>query len=139
MNNSPAHILLAEDNEDDVFLMRRALKATGQPISLAVVVNGQEAIDYLSAVGEYADRNRFPHPMALFLDLKMPHKTGFDVLWWLKERSDIPKVRVAVLSSSNHPKDMSLAKELGADSYLIKPPNPAELIGFLSERSCSAR
>jgi CheY-like chemotaxis protein len=120
-------ILLVEDNEDDVFLMRRALKSAKIGNPLQVMEDGQQAIDYLSGTGAYADRNAFPYPEVVFLDLKLPHKSGFDVLTWLQGRPDLPRPTVFVLSSSNLPKDMERAAMLGAKSYLVKPPSPESL------------
>ena len=120
-------ILLVEDNEDDVFLMTRALKAAKITNPLRVVEDGQRAIDYLMGTGIYSDRTRFPYPQIVFLDLKLPHKSGFDVLAWLQECVDIPMPLVIVLSSSNLPRDMELATRLGAKSYLVKPPSPDAL------------
>jgi CheY-like chemotaxis protein len=99
-------ILLVEDNEDDVFLMRRALKSAKIGNPLQVMEDGQQAIDYLSGTGAYADRNAFT---------------------WLQGRPDLPRPTVFVLSSSNLPKDMERAAMLGAKSYLVKPPSPESL------------
>jgi CheY-like chemotaxis protein len=118
-------ILLVEDNEDDVFLMQFALKSARIFNPLHVVEDGERAVDYLSGVGAYADRARFPYPGLVFLDVKLPYMTGFDVLEWMHSRSDLPRPPVVVLSSSNSPRDIELAARFGAD-YAIKPPT-AEL------------
>lgn len=115
-------ILLVEDNEDDVFLMQRALKKAGISNPVRVAEDGQQAIDYLAGVGKYSNRFEYPYPGVVFLDLKLPEKTGFDVLEWLQGRSDLPRPTVVVLSSSNSPRDIDRVKELGAASYAIKPP-----------------
>src|SRR5690348_7713727 len=122
MESERALILLVEDNEDDVFFMRRAFKDAGLKERLEVVRNGEEAIQYLGGTDEFANRERYPLPKFVFLDLKMPIMNGFEVLSWLKEQSqlDIP---VAVLSSSPEEQDMKRARALGAACYLIKPPS----------------
>ena len=80
-----ATILLVEDNEDDVFLMKRAFKAAGILNPLFLVDDGQKAMDYLEGTGECADRTRHPLPSLIFLDLKLPFVRGLDVLAWLRQ------------------------------------------------------
>lgn len=123
MSDSSETILLVEDTEDDVFLMKRALKIVGIQNPLAVVEDGQQAIDYLDGKGVYADRAIFPYPKYLFLDLKLPIKSGFDVLNWIHNRPGLPRPLVFVLTSSNSPLDMSRVTAMGGDSYIIKPPS----------------
>lgn len=114
-------ILLVEDNEDDVFLMELALKAANIFNPLQVVEDGERAVDYLAGAGAYADRRKFPFPAVVFLDVKLPYMSGFDVLAWMRSRSDLPRPPVIVLSSSNSPRDMELASTYHA-SYAVKPP-----------------
>jgi CheY-like chemotaxis protein len=78
-------ILLVDDNEDDVLLMKRALKDAGVQNPVFVAEDGQQAIDYLSGTGPYADRGSFPLPWIAFLDLKLPLKTGHEVLAWIRQ------------------------------------------------------
>ena len=73
-------ILLVEDNEDDVFFMRRALQKAGVDLPLQIVMDGQQALDYLEGKEAYGDRTRFPIPRLMFLDLKLPYVHGFGVL-----------------------------------------------------------
>ncbi len=75
---------LAEDDENDVWFLQRAFQEAGVDNPLQVARNGQEAISYLAGEGDFADRGRFPLPYLLILDLKMPLKTGLDVLAWLR-------------------------------------------------------
>ena len=88
-------ILLVEDNEDDVFLMRRALQGAGISNPLYLVDDGQKAIDYLAGTGDYADRSLHPFPALIFLDLKLPFKSGHEVLRMGPEptRAGIPRHR----------------------------------------------
>src|SRR6267142_4902399 len=83
MTPYPPGILLVEDNEDDVFLMQRAMSKANLRPPLHVAVNGQDAIDYLVGTGAYADRAAYPLPHCIFLDLKLPFVDGFEVLEWL--------------------------------------------------------
>jgi CheY-like chemotaxis protein len=118
----PHTILIVEDNDDDVFLMRRALKCAGILNPVQIMEDGQQGIDYLKGSGDFADRSKHPYPKVVFLDLQLPHKSGFDVLEWL-ERSGLQKPVVVVLSSSNSPHDMARCTDLGASYYAVKPPD----------------
>jgi CheY-like chemotaxis protein len=121
-------ILLVEDNEDDVFLMKRALKNAGIVNRLLVTEDGQDALDYLSGQGKYANRDEFPIPAIVFLDLKLPLKRGLDVLAWIRGQSHLESVVVVVLTSSNEPTDLKEAYRLGANSYVVKPPTAQQLL-----------
>jgi CheY-like chemotaxis protein len=121
-------ILLVEDNEDDVFLMKRALKAAGIINPLHIVEDGQQAIDYLSGTGAYSDRQVHPLPVVVFLDLKLPMKRGLDVLSWIREQTELQNLVVVVLTSSNEPSDLKEAYRLGANSYVVKPPTATQLV-----------
>jgi CheY-like chemotaxis protein len=119
--NDGATILLAEDREDDIILVQRAFEKSGIRNPLFVVRDGQEAIDYLSGIFPFSDRDRFPIPALLLLDLKMPRMDGFDVLRWLKTQPNLAPLRVVVLTSSEDIRDVSKAYQLGANSFLVKP------------------
>jgi CheY-like chemotaxis protein len=121
-------ILLVEDNEDDVFLMKRALKGAGVTNPLQVVEDGQQAIDYLSGTAAFTDRSQFPLPAIVFLDLKLPILLGLQVLSWIRKQPHLEDVVVVVLTSSNEPSDLKEAYRLGANSYLVKPPTADQLI-----------
>ena len=120
-------ILLVEDNEDDVFLMKRALKAAGISNRLCIAEDGQQAVDYLSRSGPYADKEAFPEPAIVFLDLKLPLRSGLEVLMWIRERPELANLVVVVLTSSNLPTDLREAYRLGANSYVVKPPTAVQL------------
>lgn len=119
--NYKATVLLAEDEGNDVFLMQRAIRKMNGPVKLQAVLDGEEAIEYLSGEHKYADRDRYPIPELILLDIKMPRKTGFDVLEWLKNDVTLPHIPVVMLTSSKVKTDMDRARELGAHAYLIKP------------------
>ncbi|HYV26194.1 MAG TPA: response regulator [Candidatus Eisenbacteria bacterium] len=114
-------ILLAEDNDDHVVLIRRAFGKANLLNPLQVVNDGQQAIAYLTGEGIYADRTRYPFPALLLLDLKMPNVDGFGVLKWLRDQKHFPALRVVVLTTSDRIFDMQRAYELGAHSFLTKP------------------
>ena len=121
-------ILVADDDQNDVFFLRRAFQKSGLEHSVVHVSDGQEAIDYLRGDAGYSDRARFPIPALLLLDLKMPKVDGFDVLHWLKERSDLKELPVVVLSSSSREDDIQRARSLGADDYRVKPADFEQLL-----------
>jgi CheY-like chemotaxis protein len=121
-------LLLVEDNEDDLFIMKRALKAACISNPLHVVEDGQQAIDYLDGIGEFQDRSRYPLPALVFLDLKLPLRSGLEVLRWMRGRADLKTIVVVVLTSSEHPSDITSAYSAGANSYLVKPPTADDLI-----------
>jgi CheY-like chemotaxis protein len=119
--NDSATILLAEDREEDVILIQKAFERGKIRNPLAVVRHGEEAISYLAGIGRFSDRQRYPFPVLVLLDLKMPRVDGFDVLRWIKRQPALAAVRVVVLTSSEDIRDVNLAYQLGATSILVKP------------------
>lgn len=124
-------ILYAEDDENDAFFMTRALKEAGIANRLELVRDGQEAIDYLAGDGRFADRDAFPLPFLVLLDLKLPQLSGLEVLEWVREQSSLRDLHVVVLASSAEDKTVPKALELGANSYLVKPPTTASLLHMI--------
>lgn len=124
----PALILYAEDEETDVYLFRMALMKCGLPHLLNHVSDGQETMDYLGGQGGYGDRQQFPMPDLLLLDLKMPRASGLEVLEWMNTNKLLQGLPAVMLTSSDHPSDIETAKRLGAADYLIKPHDMASLI-----------
>src|SRR5215471_9754217 len=114
-------IMVVEDNEDDIVLIRRAFERAYVINPLQVVRNGEEAIAYLKGIGKYANRPEYPLPDLVLLDLKMPGLDGFDVLRWIREQPGLQSLRVVVLTSSEQMRDVNLAYQLGANSFLVKP------------------
>ena len=121
-------ILLVEDNDDDVFLMRHALAAAGVSNPVYVAESGQHAIDYLAGSGTFQDRSRFPMPAIVFLDLKLPLMSGHEVLGWIRSQRQLESLLVVVLTSSDEPSDVRRSYSLGANSYLMKPLTSRQLV-----------
>ena len=117
----PDLILIAEDNDDHVVLLRRALKKGAILNPIFVVCDGEEVIAYLKGEGKFADRYEYPLPGLLLLDLKMPKKNGFEVLEWIRQQPFLKRLRVVVLTTSDNPSDIDRAYELGANSFIVKP------------------
>ena len=120
-------ILLVEDEENDVFFLKYVFKEVGILNPLQVAVDGQEAMDYLSGCGKYADRARFPLPCLTLLDLKLPRVMGLEVLKWMREQPGLKTLPVIILTSSRLGPDIERAYKLGANAYLVKPSSPPEL------------
>jgi CheY-like chemotaxis protein len=114
-------ILLAEDEENDVFMMRRAVQKMNLALSLQVAAHGEEAIEYLSGKNQFADRTLFPIPDLILLDINMPRKNGFDVLDWPQKDGTLTHIPAVMITSSKVKSDVDKARELGAVSYLLKP------------------
>ena len=115
-----AVILLAEDREDDILLVRRAFAKAGVKNPLYVVRDGEETISYLAGDGKYSNRAEFPLPHLLLLDLKMPSVDGFEVLRWARQQPGLSNLRILVLTSSEDLQDVNRAYALGANSFLVK-------------------
>jgi len=126
-----ATVLLAEDDPDDVLLTQIAFEKARLLNPLQVVRDGEEAIAYLSGEGQFADRQRYPMPILLLLDLNMPKMSGFEVLEWLRIQSEHSRLPVAIMTSSDHDPDARRAFDLGADSYLVKPPDAEALLALV--------
>lgn len=126
-----ATILLVEDDPNDVLLMERAFEKARLANPLQVVRDGEEAIDYLSGRGEYSDRDRYPIPLLLLLDLKMPKKSGFEVLDWIRDQPELRELSVVVLTSSKEAPDVAKSYRLGANSYLVKPAQLNDLVQMM--------
>lgn len=121
-------ILLVEDDPSDVFRIQRAFRKANITSPLQVVIDGEQAIHYLSGQDPYHDRESYPLPILVLLDLKLPRRSGFDVLTWLRKESDMKYLPVVVLTSSDQQSDIDQAYAAGANSYLAKPPSPATLL-----------
>jgi CheY-like chemotaxis protein len=114
-------ILVVEDNEDDVFALRRAIKKAGVANPLRVVTNGQEAVDYLAATSDPTRQSQHPLPFLVLLDLKLPYRDGFEVLEWIRGQPHLAQMVVVMLTGSDERRDHQRAYSLGARSYLVKP------------------
>lgn len=131
-SSGPPHaiILLAEDDTDDVLLMRLAFRKAGLTNPVHVVATGAEAIDYLMGAIE-AKSTGSPAPLLISLDINMPMMTGFEVLNWIRTQPALDEVPVVVLSQSDQGKDANRAIQLGARSYLVKPASFDGLVGII--------
>jgi CheY-like chemotaxis protein len=122
MQNEPFTVLLVEDDLNDIFLVKRAFKLPELKNPLQIVTDGEEAINYLKGEGKYADRAVHPLPKLIVMDIKMPRRSGFEVLEWVKDSGRrLHRIPVVIVSSSDDPGDINRAYELGANAYMVKP------------------
>ncbi|MDB6024307.1 MAG: response regulator [Verrucomicrobiales bacterium] len=121
-------ILLADDEDNDALLIKRAFKKAEITTSIHRVKDGEDALSYLEGEGVFRDRVMYPFPDMVLLDLKMPRRSGFEVLRWIRAHEHFKRMVVIVLTSSQQSFDINQAYDLGANSYLVKPLNFEELM-----------
>jgi CheY-like chemotaxis protein len=121
-------ILHIEDSEEDLELFRRACEAAGLPAEFRRVTDGSEAVDYLSGENDFSNRNKFPLPDLIILDLKMPGMGGFDFLKWLRQEPDFSLLPVLIFTVSTNARDKACALSEGATGYFIKPKDFESLV-----------
>jgi CheY-like chemotaxis protein len=130
-NNWP--ILIAEDNPQDVDLMKLALPRAGLNGPIRFVGDGREAVDYLEGKGDYGNRAENPFPRVIISDLKMPNVDGLELLRWLRSHPQCRIIPAILLSASALQADVSEAYRLGANTYFQKPGSFQELVNLLRE------
>jgi CheY-like chemotaxis protein len=121
MTAAESTVLLVEDNGTDVLLIRRAFDKARLGNPLQVVGDGDAAVEYLGGNGRYLDREQFPLPVLILLDLKLPRRSGLEVLDWLRGQDSLRRIPVVMLTSSEQPRDVNAAYDSGVNSYLVKP------------------
>jgi CheY-like chemotaxis protein len=114
-------VLMVEDDDNDVFFVERAFKQAQVVNPLHRVKDGEEALAYLKGEGRFTNRDQFPLPHLMLLDLKMPRKNGFEVIQWVRAQPGLKRMPLVVLTSSKEDPDVNRAYELGANTYLVKP------------------
>ena len=123
----PGTILLVEDEASDAALLRMGFEKAKVLNPIVHLSNGDDALLYLEGRGRYADRTTFPLPVLILLDLKLPGMTGFQLLQWMRTRSDVRRIPVVVLTNDDASETINAAYDLGANSYLVKPGGAAEI------------
>lgn len=121
-------VLIAEDNPEDILLLKKALERAGVKARTQFVRDGEEVLLYLQGLGPYSHRDAYPLPNMIILDIKMPKRSGLEVLQWLSEHREFAVVPTVVLSSSNLESDVRKAYHLGANTYFVKPSSFEELV-----------
>jgi CheY-like chemotaxis protein len=131
MNVADITILVVEDNPTDVLLIRRAFEQSKLANPMQFVGDGDAAVDYLAGQGVYDDRSRFPLPILILLDLKLPRRSGLEVLQWLRSQETLKRIPVVILTSSKQDRDVNSAYDIGVNSYLVKPVEFAGLLEMM--------
>jgi len=119
-------VLVAEDRDEDLFMLDRAFQQLGFNTPVQYVRNGEETIAYLAGKGRFANRAEYPLPDLLLLDLKMPRQNGFEVLEWIQAQPTLSRLRTVVLTTSDDLTEITRAYQLGAASFITKPLNFVE-------------
>lgn len=124
-------VLVADDSESDRFFLLRAFKASGIKNAVHFVESGAEVIHYLQGEGKYANRDVFPLPAIVFLDLQMPPPNGFEVLCWKQTATGLPRILWVAMSNLNNVRTISEAYAAGANTFLSKPLDAADIRNFI--------
>lgn len=124
-------ILLVEDNLKDVALVQRAFRKAQISTPLQVVTDGEQAIAYLQGEAPYDDRTQHPLPILILLDLKLPRRSGTEVLFWLRQQPGLKRIPVVVLSASREEVDVNQTYDLGVNAYMVKPVGFDNLVRIL--------
>ncbi|HZP23568.1 MAG TPA: response regulator [Terriglobales bacterium] len=127
-------VLLVEDDPSDVRLIQRAFNKLQTDVLMIRLTNGDDAVAYLAGQGPYENRVAYPLPGLLLLDIKLPRRSGFEVLDWIrKQQTPLRRLPVIMLTSSTHSADVNRAYDLGVNSYLAKPGTLAGLDDLASQ------
>src|SRR5437660_6777577 len=124
-------IVYVEDDENDVMLLRHALRKAGIEAPIRHLCDGEAALQYLGGQGKYRDRARYPLPNLMLLDIKMPVMDGLSVLKWIRKQPQLQSLVVIVFSSSDLESDVRHAYECGANSYVVKPNGLESEVGLV--------
>ena len=125
-------ILLVEDDSNDVLLVKRAFRKAKLNPQIEIVADGDEAIAYLTGQAPYSDR-QLDLPSLILLDLKLPRRSGLEVLEWIRQQPQLKRILVIVLTSSRENPDVAKAYDLGVNSYLVKPVAFEDLVKLMAQ------
>ncbi len=128
---APVDVLVVDDDADDRSLTLRALRGLPNPPTSFEVEDGQQAIDYLCRLGDFSHLADTPCPRLVLLDLKLPFRTGIEVLQAVRGGKHCRATPIVLLTSSEHERDMSNAYDAGANGYIVKPGTYAEYLGWI--------
>lgn len=130
MKENEPMLLLVEDDPADAVLIQRSIQKVGIPAQVVHLKDGDEAVAYLSAG---ISKPNTPLPWLILMDLKLPRRSGLEVLQWIRQQNtDISRVPVIMLSSSHHTVDIQRAYQYGVNSYLVKPETSDALLSMMT-------
>jgi CheY-like chemotaxis protein len=132
-NDPQAPLLVVDDNEDDIFLLRRTLTAAGCRQHVLVFEDGEDVVVYLKGICAMAAGGAAKIPLLMFCDIRMPRLGGFEVLEWVRAQPVLTSLQVVMLSSSDLPEDVQHATQLGAHSFITKHPTAIAVGALLDE------
>lgn len=132
VKNDTPFILLVEDDSNDILLIKRAFRKAQLEISLEIVEDGEQAIDYLSKINSELDLENCQTPRLILLDLKLPRCSGLEVLRWLRQQPKLNRMIVVILTASQEHFDVNQAYDLGVNSYLVKPIKFEDLVNMMN-------
>ena len=127
MEDSKYPILLVEDDENDAALVQLAFQKNSILNPVQWVKDGVEAVAYLNGEAAYADRQAYPFPEVLIVDLKMPRMSGLELLTWIRDHPDYRVIPTIIMTASRLDGDIEKAYTLGANTYMVKPASLDEL------------
>lgn len=133
MESKTGFVLLVEDDPAEAKLIERTFVKIAGGVPLLRVRDGDAAVQYLAAEGPYGPRAQHPLPSLVLLDIKLPRRSGFEVLEWIRQRPDpLRRLPVVMMTSSRHDADINRAYDLHANSYLVKPDKAKDLEHMVS-------
>ena len=131
MDIEPITVLLAEDDQDDRYLISEALDESGSKNQLLIVNNGEQLLDYLKNRGQFTDKEKYPRPSVILLDLNMPLMDGREALAEIKEDQNLKRIPVVVLTTSQADEDILKTYDLGVTGFITKPMDFRELVDIM--------
>jgi CheY-like chemotaxis protein len=121
-------LLVVEDDADALLLLKRAFRKVGLQAQIHVATDGEAAVDYLAGQGAFGDRRAHPLPALILLDIKLPKRSGLEVLEWMAKHPHLRQIPVIIVTSSDEERDRQRATELGVKDYNVKPIDSDSLV-----------
>jgi CheY-like chemotaxis protein len=128
--NAEKTILIVDDDTDDAAFLKHVLSKAGVVNPVVEVNSGEEAMRYFKGEGGFADREKFPLPSILFIDLRMPNVDGFELLAWLQQQPHLRSMLVIVVTGDWEMRGLTRAYRMGAHSFLVKPCNAVDILNL---------
>jgi CheY-like chemotaxis protein len=134
-NKKSIIILIADDDAEDRMMLKEALEENRLKNTMHFVENGEELMDYLHHRGKFADKEKYPSPGLILLDLNMPKKDGREALKEIKADPQLRLIPVVVLTTSQAEEDILKTYDLGVSSFITKPVTFTSLVGMMKTLS----